>query len=198
MLRYSFPLVLLCGCGPPSVAAPKIDAASSAAQAISEFDLNHDGAIGGDEFDKAPGLKATLERADKDADGRLSEAEITARLDAIRKMDVAMMPFECIVFLNGQPLVGAEVKLVPETYLASAAKPATGTTDARGSATFRIEGEQSSGVNRGIYRVEISKKDSSGRETIPAKYNSQTVLGQEIVLGIRDLEHGVKYNLDAK
>jgi hypothetical protein len=31
-----------------------------------------------------------------------------------------------------------------------------------------------------MYRVEVSKKDPSGRETIPPRYNQKTVLGVEV------------------
>jgi hypothetical protein len=36
------------------------------------------------------------------------------------------------------------------------------------------------GVPYGFYRIQVSRKDAEGKETIPARYNSETTLGQEV------------------
>ena len=42
-----------------------------------------------------------------------------------------------------------------------------------------------------MYRVEITKDG----ENIPAKYNTETILGQEVSLDNIDLQMGIKFNL---
>jgi hypothetical protein len=70
--------------------------------------------------------------------------------------------------------------LEPEKFLGSGVKPASGVTDRDGSAALKAEGQDLPGVQFGFYRVRISKKDGQGRETLPARYNTQTTLGCEI------------------
>jgi hypothetical protein len=52
-----------------------------------------------------------------------------------------------------------------------------------------------SGVHPGIFRLQISKKDTSGQETIPAKYNTQTTLGVEARTGNPAVAHGLELKL---
>jgi hypothetical protein len=47
------------------------------------------------------------------------------------------------------------------------------------------------GVAPGFYRVEITK---SG-ETIPAKYNTDTILGQEAAIDAKGIREGIKFDL---
>ena len=70
--------------------------------------------------------------------------------------------------------------------MGSAIKEAKGTTDKLGAAVITIESTDPSmrpGVALGFYRVEITKAG----ENIPAKYNTATVLGQEIAPGDREV-----------
>jgi len=46
------------------------------------------------------------------------------------------------------------------------------------------EGERD-GVIPGIYRVEVSKSDADGRETIPTRYNAKTTFGCVVGFGSR-------------
>jgi len=48
------------------------------------------------------------------------------------------------------------------------------------------------GCHLGAYRVRISKKDAQGRETVPARSNTQTQLGIEVGPG---MEGGYTFNL---
>jgi hypothetical protein len=48
------------------------------------------------------------------------------------------------------------------------------------------------GCHLGVYRVRISKKDAQGRETVPARYNTQTQLGIEVGPA---MEGGYTFNL---
>jgi len=54
----------------------------------------------------------------------------------------------------------------------------TGVTDAHGFAFPEGQNAKYPGIYLGLYRVEISKKED-GRETIPAKFNSETTLAIE-------------------
>ena len=78
-----------------------------------------------------------------------------------------------------EPIAGAEVKFVPEGFLGPGLTTGTGTTDKRGHGhdfaaqpRWRRSGR---GHEPGFYRVEITK----GNE-IPAKYNTATILGEEV------------------
>jgi hypothetical protein len=84
------------------------------------------------------------------------------------------------VHLDGKPLQGATVTYVPEKFMGSSIKPASGVSDERGTVPLIVEGEKLPGVQPGLYRVQISKKDASGQETIPARYNQDTILGAEV------------------
>jgi len=86
----------------------------------------------------------------------------------------------CRVLLDGQPLEGATVTFVPEKFLGPGIKPASGVSDAEGHVRLRTEGQDLPGVQCGIFRVVVSKKDSADQETIPGRYNTHTELGEEV------------------
>ena len=76
------------------------------------------------------------------------------------------------------------MKFVPEEFLGSNMIVATGETDQNGMASnvsIPTSGKQSDppGVPQGFYRVEITKSGLN----IPAKYNTQTVLGHVVAYG---------------
>jgi hypothetical protein len=68
---------------------------------------------------------------------------------------------------------------VPEKFLGPDFRPFTAVTDRIGTGTLQ---DKSFGevIPLGFYRVEVSKKNSADQETIPTRYNMNTVLGQEI------------------
>jgi hypothetical protein len=68
------------------------------------------------------------------------------------------------------------VKLVPESCMGAGMKVAEGTTDADGIAQVTIPASQHSGVNCGMYRVEIVGNGNDGRP-LPERYNSASTLG---------------------
>ena len=84
------------------------------------------------------------------------------------------------VTLDGHPLAGATVTLVPEKFMGPAFKPVSAVTDDWGAGSLKGEGADEDSVPPGYYRTLVSKKNAQGQETIPAKYNTATVLGQEI------------------
>jgi hypothetical protein len=174
---YIISLSSLAGCnGEPPLKAPRVDVEAAGAAALSTYDAGRDGAVDGQELDKAPTLKNTLSLVDTDKDGRVTAAEIAARLAMYRDANIAMMLLNAQVTLNGAPLQGATVSLVPEKFMGEAVKMATGTTDPTGLCSLSMS-EQEAGTHVGFFRIEVSKKNPAGQEIVPAKYNSQTQLG---------------------
>ena len=188
-------IALLAGLGcwgsvPAQVAPPGIDPAA-ASKAMQEFDANKDGYLDAKELEKAPGLKAALSKIDTNGDGKISADEINARIKVWKDSKVARMTIICRVTHNGKPLEGATVVLEPEKFLGDQLKTASGVTDAAGTAfpTASYEGSDTKGIAPGFYRVRITK---SG-ENIPAKYNAETTLGQEVA---RDAANIRRVNFD--
>jgi hypothetical protein len=172
-------LVTQSGCirGPKAVRPPSIDAAAAGQEAITMFDTNKDGKISGAELDKVPSLKKSL--PDKVGPGITAE-DITTRIQRWQETKIGKIDaVNCRVLKNGKPLAGAEVKLVPEKFLGTNMPVCTGTTQSDGNAPISAPMQGSddiAGVPPGVYRVEITK---SG-ENIPAKYNTQTIFGEEV------------------
>jgi len=174
-----------CNRGPSRIKQPSINASSAGSLAIEQYDTNHDGKIAGDELEKAPALKAALPRLDTDNDGGVTAAEVAARVTSWKAMESAMISVPCRVTLDGQPLAGATVTFEPEAFLGDQIKTAFSTTNAQGTVSPNIPKEQRpdptlpGGANLGLYKVRISKM-VNGKETIPARYNTETILGQEV------------------
>src|SRR5262249_18714977 len=146
--------------------------------ALAEYDTNKDGALDAKELEACPALLSALKKIDKNNDGRLTADEIADRLTYFQQPGM-QQDVSVEVTLDGQPLAGATVTLVPEKFMGPSTRPASAVTDEAGTGTFRIEGSGDP-VAPGYYRVQVSK-NVGGRETVPAKYNAQTVLGQEVV-----------------
>src|SRR5690606_17902301 len=98
--------VIGCGGGQSRLAAPGV-AGDAPQAAITQYDTNSDGAIGGEELDKVPALKVSLKRADQDGDGKLTAEEIAARVAAWKKSGLALTRLAITVKMNGQPVTGA-------------------------------------------------------------------------------------------
>ncbi len=187
---------LLAGCdgAPARVPQPSLNPQSASEQALQEYDTNHDGALVGPELENCPGVKAGLPVIDLDRDNRVTAAEIAARIQAYIDDKTALMMMAGRITLNGQPLSGAQVTLVPEKFMGPAVKPAKGTTDASGYCVASIEGEELSGVHCGIYRIQISKQ-ANGKELVPARYNSKSILGTDVGVQSPSLYDGLNLNL---
>lgn len=188
----------LCGCSgsPPPLLPPSLP--SDAGQlAVKQLDSNGDGIVAADELSKSPALKSAISRIDANRDGQITAEEVNARIRVWRDSQLGIMPLLVTVRQRGQPLATAQVTIVPEPFLGQTIKSAQGTTNDRGTAILRISNEADErGVHLGFYRVEISKKDASGRETIAAQYNTQSEIGLEAAMDDPSLEH-VKLNLAA-
>jgi hypothetical protein len=177
--------------GPPRILPPNIDAAAAGTEAIKEFDADHDGKISGEELDKCPGLKAAIDQIDRSGKGEITAEKITARIKAWQDSRLGRMSLGCRVLHNGQALAGAEVKFVPEEFLGKILKVATGKTDANGVTMIAAQEAGPPGVAPGFYRIEISKAG----EDIPAKYNTETVLGQEVAMDAKGIQEGITLDL---
>lgn len=180
LVSIAIPLTFGCSSGPPALRAPEIPR-DAGKNAVAKYDSDGDGAIGGAELDKVPALKATLSRADANGDGKVSAEEIDARIAAWKRSQVALSRVVATVNQNGRAVSGATVTLVPEEFLGDAVKAASGTTDSTGSVHLKIsDNPDEDGVHLGYYRVEVSRTTPDGKETIPARYNSETQIGKEV------------------
>ncbi len=172
---------LLPGCsGGDNLTFPTYSPDESAKQAMAEYDTNHDGFLDAKELERCPALKNGLDSMDTDGNHRLSAEEIAARIQVYQDSQVALKATGCRVHLDGKPLQGATVTYVPEKFMGSSIKPASGVSDERGSVLLIVDNEKLAGVQPGLYRVQISKKNASGQETIPVRYNQDTILGAEV------------------
>jgi len=178
----------------PTGPAPRLDPKASAARAIHLYDTTGDGALQEAELEASPALRAALVQMDADADGRLTPDEIASRIGGWQRSDSPTVPIRCRVTLDEKPLAGATVRFVPAPFLSGDVGTAQGITDADGVAELSPAGAKGSGVPCGLYRVEISKIDS-GRETIPARYNLETTLGQEVFLDAPGIWSGIRFDL---
>jgi hypothetical protein len=183
--------------GPKRVYPPAIDAKKAGTKAIELFDKNKDGKLSGDELDKCPGLKAAMAQVDPDGKGEVTADMITARIVAWQNTKLGRMSLRCSVMHNGEPLPGANVKFVPEPFLGLDQKKytATGKTDDNGNAMLSLPSlgpAELPGVPPGFYRVEVTKE----KMKIPAKYNKETTLGQEVALDAKGIQEGIRFDVD--
>ena len=179
---------------PRRIMPPAIDAKEAGKKALTQYDLDGDGAVGAQELDKAPALKAAVKNLDRNDDGKITAEEITARIKAWQDSKVGLMSLVCLVTLDGKPVEGAKVTLAPERFLGTEIKPATGVSDENGIANLTIpiapDSDLPSGMACGLYRVQVSWQ-KEGKELIPARYNTQTTLGREVALDAEGMQEGM-------
>ncbi len=187
-------LLLVFGCsqGPQPRVYPDKPDPNAGQRAIELFDVDKHGYLTAKELEKLPGLKAAVRQVDRNNDGKIYAAEISARIKAWADSRLGRMGVSCIVKHNGRPLAGATVKLVPEPFLGGGLKTAEGTTNDYGLARMSVAGSGQRGISPGFYRVEIIK----GGEAVPPMYNTDTSLGQEVASDAAGLNNGVaRFNL---
>lgn len=185
----SLTLPVIAGClgSQPRLNAPKI-ASDAAEAAVAKYDANSDGAIAGDELNKVPALKASLKRVDKNKDGKVTADEISERIASWQKSGIGLTRAVAWVRQSGQPVSDVEVTFVPEEFLGSNFKSASGTTDSGGSTHLSISAKPDErGIQLGYFRVQLSKKDRDGKETLPARFNTESEFGAEIAPDDPDL-----------
>lgn len=197
-------LLSSCNRGPVPAKQPQIDPSAAASAAMQQYDKNGDGVVSGDELEHAPGLKSALSRLDTNKDKGVNADEISARINIWKRVGIGVMSFPFKVTLDGNPVGDAEVTFEPEGFLGDEIKSAHCKTGLAGDggATIAPEDRPSptspSGMHLGLYKVKISKK-VNGKETIPAKYNENTLLGQEVLPSVPEIANNrVVYVLSSK
>jgi hypothetical protein len=174
-----------CSDGRSALEAPDVSPSGAASEAMTMYDKDGDGFIAGAELDAASGIKAAMGTIDANKDEKASEDEIAARIESWSTSGVALTTCLAKVSLDGRPLAGAIVTFEPEPFLGDSFKAASGETNALGEVMPSIPKEQRMpadappGLALGLYKVRITK-DAGGRESLPAKFNAETTLGQQI------------------
>ncbi len=175
-----------CSSGPGRVQPPDIDAGDAAAEAIELYDKDGDGAIAGSELDAVPGIKAAMETIDvSPKDDKATEDEIAARIESWQETRIGVMTVSCTVTLDGRQVTDATVTFEPESFLGSNIQAGVADIGPGGGGTVTIPKDKRPatdtppGVQLGFYRVRISKL-ANGQESIPAMYNKETTLGQQV------------------
>lgn len=182
-------LMLSAGCSstPSRVEMVEIDPDDAAAQAMAAYDANQDGKLADDELRAVPGILKWKKLYDLDGDGAVSEAEIVARIEKWQRDKLAFCSVAARVELNGRPLRGVEVTLVPEPYLGAGLKPAKGVTNRRGNAALSVapedvpeaikaRGISATGVYPGTYRIELKHASTK----LPNVTRAGMPLGEEV------------------
>jgi hypothetical protein len=174
--------VLVCGCssGPARVEVPRIDPAQAASAAVELYDSDNDQNISQSESTACPALAGSFKLYDTNKDGLVSKGEIESRLSAMLATGIGRMPCMCIVYAGDSmnPIEGAKVRVVPESFVADSIQPGEGVTNHRGIAKpVTLDAPPGlPGIEFGQYRVHITHD----RLNIPARYNSKTELGFEL------------------
>jgi len=177
-LLFVVAVALEAGCSnsPGRVETPEWDPASFSAKAVADLDANGDARLNGDELAKAPGLAAGAKLIDQDGDGALSGEELTRRFELYAQHKVGLSARQLRLMYRGRPLAGADVKLLPETFLEGVIEPASGQTDPEGFVAPDAGVDGLPGMRGGYYRVQVT----SSRVPLPAKFNTETALGVEV------------------
>jgi hypothetical protein len=169
-----------CGCAdqPSRIAALSWDPSGFADVAMEKLDTNGDGQVDDTELAVAPGLAFGAKSIDSNSDGQLSRDELVERFKTYVDRRVGLTSKEIRFLYKGRPLVGAEVRLVPEFFLEDLLEPAAGTTDEGGSVMPEIANNElrTPAMRPGYYRVEIT----SPRVDLPPQFNTATTVGVEI------------------
>lgn len=192
--------VLMTSAGCPKLSgeranAPLPDPDETAAAAMAKYDGNGDGSLSADEIAGSPGLVVAKTRIDVDGDGQLNEQEIVDYFDLYIEAGVTLKTVEVTATLDGRPLVGATVTLIPDDIHSDATKQATAVTGSGGRCQLVSEGATYPAVQMGLYRVTVSLDDGGG-EQIPAKYNTESDIGIEVSApAASEIKHGVQLEL---
>ena len=200
LLASVLPLGCVCGCSrtPPRPEGPSLDPARIAQGAMAQYDANSDGKLDAEELKQSPPLTEAMETMDADNDGTLTAAEIENRIKAWLDSRVVVITQTTQVTLDGNPLEGATVTYEPEEFFGPAYLPTSAVTDEIGCADVQGHNTRYPGLYLGLYRVRISK-EVNGRETLPARYNTDTQLAKEVAPGAPSIEERrLEFNLQSR
>lgn len=165
-----------CSKSPARVEAPAWDPESFAEAAIAAFDGDGNERIDKSELSKAPGLAAGAALIDQDGDGALTLEELTSRFALYAEQKLGLSGRTLRIVYRGRPLAGADVTLVPETFLEGVIEPATGQTNEEGLVIPNAGVDGLPGMRSGYYRVQVT----SAKTALPAKFNANTIVGVEV------------------
>lgn len=174
-----------CDRGPAPVRPPRIDAKRASLEAMKRYDSDGDGFLSGSELDQASGVKAAMATVDTDQDGKVTAAEIEARIKSWQESRAGISSILCYVTLDGESLMDATVTFEPEPFLGSEIQTAVGITNSAGAVAPAIPLERRptpdtpEGLQLGFYKIRISKL-KNGKELLPGRYNTETILGQQV------------------
>jgi len=191
-------LAMVLGCRTDPLDAPYVNASTAAAAALAQYDTDKNNDLDAEELKQAPGIRAAITLGDTDKDGGLSKNELISRIKTMVGDEVGMMSLAARILYNGQPLEGAEVKFIPEPCLGPTFQPGSGKTNAQGIAAIKMNNEKFPGMQCGWFKVEVSKKDTSGKELVSEQYNAKTTLGAEVALDVPSLERGLIFELKSQ
>jgi hypothetical protein len=171
---------------PKRIVPPSVDADAAGQEAMKLFDKNNDNKISGAEFDKVPSLLQALPTIKSTKEKGITAADVTARIKAWQLTKIGRIGgVFAMVTRNGKPLAGAEVKFVPEKFMGGNMPECKGTNptgqDGGVEISEPVNPGDPKGVPPGYYRVEITLPDGS----IPAKYNTQSIFGEEVCPDVR-------------
>ncbi|MBX3434509.1 MAG: hypothetical protein KF847_14405 [Pirellulales bacterium] len=178
-------LSLGCSGKPAAIAPVAISAGRAGEAAIAAYDRDGDGCLNDAELAAVPALALYKEKYDADNSGCISAGEIADRIASWRNQGVGLRTLAIDVLLDDRPLVGAEVRMIPEEYLGDGPQEATGRTDASGTAKMSVAPEhlpeaarqaRMLGVLGGTYRIAVSHP----RIKLPQRYVDGAALGDEI------------------
>ena len=179
------------GCGTKGPGRPGFDPEASAQQALATYDANSDQSIDEEEVKKSPGLTAAFKSIDTDSDGKLTAEEISTRVNYYKSAPSIVISGSTRVTYKGRPLPDARVVFEPEPFLGSDFVSCEGTTDFNGIASVQGADPNYPGLYLGFYTVRITKAKQNGDEMLPAKYNTESILGYEATddqnIGLADI-----------
>lgn len=178
LLMLSSTLFVGCTGGKGRVEAPELDPESMAQGAMDLCDSNSDGLIDKTEVKQSPALDFALDDIDGDGDGKISHAELLERFTIYKETAVGLQSITMhVVQRNGDGLMGATVRLVPEPFMPDSIEEATGSVIDPGNGLVEIMTlPPDPGVRVGMYRVEVT----SDNVKVPSKYNTDTKWGIEV------------------
>jgi len=194
-------VILGCSNEPQSPPRFQIDPQQATQEAMRIYDQNGDGVLDAKELSASPPLAELLQNLKARTPGHpdsLNAADIQSRLEEWLKAPTVLIASTVTVYLDGAMLEGATVTYEPEPFLGSSYRSHQGQTNSAGAAVLDPDlKEFPDSIYVGLYRVRISKK-VDGKETIPAKYNTETELGREIAAGIRNSRANTRFSLESK
>jgi hypothetical protein len=165
-----------CSSKPARVSIPNWNPSEFADAVLGSLDKNGDRQLETGELTPMPGLASGARYIDGNGDGKITRDELVARFTKYRDRRLGLTAKELRLSYNGRPLVGAEVRLVPEHFLTDIIDPATGTTDAGGLVRPSIAGQSTPLMRVGYYHVQVT----SPTVKLPAKFNNATTVGVEV------------------